>query len=135
MLAVFTLTTAKDKCWWNYCRSLWPPDTSTSFFARQLRKGAVDLPYISGFYCNCLKVIIVKEVIAFSPFICLSIICYTAWFSVADYIVAWNKDVHNCHMPYEAPAPVPRVQSQIIRLVIPHQANGLQDRWKTNVGQ
>jgi len=55
MLAVFPLTTAGDRRWWTtgvphlqlveHCRSLGSPDMSTSFFARQVKKGAVDLPY------------------------------------------------------------------------------------------
>jgi len=45
MLAVFPLTAARDKRWWSHCRSLGSPEMSTSFFARQLKKGAVDLPY------------------------------------------------------------------------------------------
>jgi len=44
MLAVFLLTTARDRRWWSHCPSLGSPETSTSFFARQLNKGAVDLP-------------------------------------------------------------------------------------------
>ena len=45
MLAVFPLTMARDRHWWSHCRSLGSPEMSTSFFARQLKKGAVDLPY------------------------------------------------------------------------------------------
>jgi len=46
MLAVFPLTTARDRCWRSHhCRSLGSPEMSTSFFARQLKKGAVDLLY------------------------------------------------------------------------------------------
>jgi len=58
-----------------------------------------------------------------------SISCYTAWFSDADYVVAWRKGFHNCYVPYEIPAPVPRVQSQTIGPpFILCQANRLQDR-------
>jgi len=45
MLAVFPLTTARDRRWWCHCRSLGSSEISTSFFARQLKKGRVDLPY------------------------------------------------------------------------------------------
>jgi len=45
MLAVFPLTTARDRRWWSHCPSLGLPEMSTSFFARQLKKGAVDLSY------------------------------------------------------------------------------------------
>jgi len=62
-----------------------------------------------------LKVEIVKEVIAFLAFVGLSISCYIAWFSSIDYVVAWSKGVHNCHVPYGAPAPIPRVKSKTIR--------------------
>ena len=80
MLAVFPLTTARDRHWWSHCRFLGWPEMSTSFFARQLKKGAVDLPYTSGIDCNWLKVAIVKKVIVFSAFVGLSISCYTAWY-------------------------------------------------------
>jgi len=42
---MFCLTTARDKRWWSHCCSFGSPDISTSFFARQLKKWAVDLPY------------------------------------------------------------------------------------------
>jgi len=42
---VFPLTTPRDRRWWSHCPSLGSPEMSTSFFARQLKKGAVDLPY------------------------------------------------------------------------------------------
>jgi len=45
MLAVFSLTTARDRRWWSHCPSLGSPEMSTNFFAKQLKKGAVDLPY------------------------------------------------------------------------------------------
>jgi len=45
MLAAFPLTTARDRRWWSHCCSLGSPDMSTSFFATQLKKGAVDLLY------------------------------------------------------------------------------------------
>jgi len=44
MLTVLPLTTARDRCWWRHCRSLGSPEMSTKFFARQLKKSAVDLP-------------------------------------------------------------------------------------------
>jgi len=44
MLVVFPLTTDRDRRWWSHCRSLGSPEMSTRFFARQLKKGAVDLP-------------------------------------------------------------------------------------------
>jgi len=46
MLAMFPLITARDKSWWSHCRSLRAPEMSTSFFSRQLKKGAVDLPVV-----------------------------------------------------------------------------------------
>ena len=39
MLAAFHVTAAKDRCWWSHWCSLGWPDTSTSFFARPLKKG------------------------------------------------------------------------------------------------
>jgi len=47
MLAVFPLTMVRDRRWWSHCPSMGSPEMSTSFFARQLKKGAVDLPYTS----------------------------------------------------------------------------------------
>jgi len=41
MLVAFPLTTARDKCWWNYCYSLELPDISTTSFARLIKKGVV----------------------------------------------------------------------------------------------
>jgi len=41
MLVAFPLTTARDKCWWNYCYSLESPDISTTSFARLIKKGVV----------------------------------------------------------------------------------------------
>jgi len=52
MLAVFPLTTARDRRWCSHCPSLGSPEMSTSFFARQLKKGAVDLPYTPGITLN-----------------------------------------------------------------------------------
>ena len=40
-----SLTTARDRRWWSHWRPLGSPDTSTSFFVRPFKKGAVDLPY------------------------------------------------------------------------------------------
>jgi len=45
MLVVFPLTMARDRHWWSQCRSLGSPEMSRSYFARQLKKRAVDLPY------------------------------------------------------------------------------------------
>jgi len=45
MLTVFPLTMARDRRWRSHCPSLGLSEMSTSFFARQLKKGAVDLPY------------------------------------------------------------------------------------------
>jgi len=45
MLVAFPLTTARDKCWWKHCHSLGSADISTSFFARQFKKGEADLLY------------------------------------------------------------------------------------------
>jgi len=45
MLAAFPLTTARDRRWWSHWHPLGSPDTSTRFFARPLKKGAMDLPY------------------------------------------------------------------------------------------
>jgi len=47
MLAAFPLAKARDRRWWSHWRSLRSPDTSTTFFVRPLKKGAVDLPYTS----------------------------------------------------------------------------------------
>ena len=85
LLVVFPLTTARDRRWWSHCHSLGSPEMSTSFFARQLKKGAVDLPYtvtpvVSIATGSRLKVVIVKKVIVFLAFVGLSISCYTAWY-------------------------------------------------------
>jgi len=45
ILAAFLLTTARDRHWWDHCHCLGSLHISTSFFAKQLKKGAVDLPY------------------------------------------------------------------------------------------
>ena len=45
MLATFPLTTTRARRWWRHGRFLGWPDISTSYFARALKKGAVDLPY------------------------------------------------------------------------------------------
>jgi len=70
--------------------------------------------HTSGFDCNWLKVIIVKKVIVFLAFFGLSISCYTAWYSGTDYVVTFCEGVHNCCVPYKAPASVPGVQGQTI---------------------
>jgi len=61
MLAVFPLTTARDKRWWNHCFSLGSPGISTSIFARQLKSRAGLVIHTSVFGCNWLKVIIVPH--------------------------------------------------------------------------
>jgi len=49
--------------------------------------------------------------------------------------LVYSKGVHNCRVPYEALASIPRVQSQIIRPPsIPCQANWLQGRGEINAG-
>ena len=107
MLTTFPLTTsARDKRWWSHSCSLGSPDISTTFFARQLKKGSGLDIHTSGFDCNWLKAIIVKEVIVFSAFVGLSINCYTAWFSSADYIVALSEGVHNCAASHTKPWPL-----------------------------
>jgi len=73
-------------------------------------------------------VIIVKKVIVFPAFGGLSISCYTAWYSGTDYVATFCKGVHNCRVPYKAPASVPGVQGQTIGLSIFCQADGLKDR-------
>jgi len=78
---------------------------------------------------------IVKKVIVFPAFVGLSISCYTAWYSGTDYVVTFCKGVHNCRVPYKAPASVPGVQDQTIEPSIFRQANGLKDRGETNAGQ
>jgi len=45
------------------------------------------------------------------------------------------KGVHNCHIPYKAPASVPRVHDQTIGASIFRQANGLKDQKETNADQ
>ena len=102
--------------------------------AQEERSGlAVDT---SGFYCNWLKVIIVKKVIVFPAFVGFRISCYTAWYSGTDYVVNFCKGIHNCHIPYKAPASVPGVQGETIGpSSISCQANGLKDRGETNAGQ
>jgi len=137
MLAVFPLTTARDRRWWSHYRSLMSPEMSTSFCATQLKKGAVDLPYtpVVSIATGWLKVVIVKKVIIFLAFVGLSISCYTAWHSGPDYVVTFCKGVHNCHVPYKAPASAPGVQGQTIGPSIFRQANGLKDRGETNGGQ
>jgi len=84
--------------------------------------------HTSGFDCNWLKVIIVKKVIVFPAFVGLSISCYTAWYSGTDYVLNFCKGVHNCLVPYKAPASVPGFQGQTIGPSIFRQANGLKDR-------
>jgi len=75
------------------------------------------------------------KVIVFPAFVSLSIRSYTAWYSGTDYVVTFCKGVHNCHVPYKAPASVPWVQGQTIGPSIFRQANELKDRGETNAGQ
>ena len=65
--------------------------------------------HTSGFDCNWLKVVLVKKVIVFLAFVSHSISCYTAWYNHngTDYVVTFCKGVHNCRIPYKAPASVP----------------------------
>jgi len=51
MLTAFPLTTASDRCWWSHWRSMGPPDISTSFFPRPLKKGAVDMQLVESGNC------------------------------------------------------------------------------------
>jgi len=55
--------------------------------------------------------------------------------SGTDYVVTFCKGVHNCRVPYKAPASVPRVQGQTIGPSIFRQANRLKDKGETNAGQ
>jgi len=106
MLAVFPLTTARDRRWWSRCRSLGSPEMSTSFFVRQLKTEAVDLTYTPVVSIatvvkkNCQEGHCISGISFFS----LSISCYTAWYSgtdlVCDYVVTFCKGVHNCCVPY-----------------------------------
>ena len=91
--------------------------------------------HTSGFDCNWLKVVIVKKVIVFPAFVGLSISCYTTWCSGTDYVVTFGKGVHNCRVPYKAPASVPGVEGQTIGPSIFRQANRLKDRGETNASQ
>jgi len=65
MLAIFPLTTARDRRWWNrHCCSLGSPEADIStlkFLCEAAQKVAVDLPYtpVSGFNCDWLKALIV----------------------------------------------------------------------------
>ena len=87
--------------------------------------------HTSGFNCHWLKAIIGKKVIVFPAFFGLSISCYTAWYSGTDYAVTFCKGVHNCRVPYKAPASVPGFQGQTIGpSSISRQANGLKAEGK-----
>jgi len=79
MLAAFPLTTARDRGWWNNCQSLGSPEISTSFFTRQLQKGAVDLLYtpVDAIASASKQYIIDKEVIVFSAFATLASVAAT----------------------------------------------------------
>jgi len=106
------------------------------FLCKTAQEGGSGLAvHTSGFDCNWLKVVIVKNVIVFPAFVGLSISCCTAWYSSTDYVVTFCKGVHNFRVPYKAPASVPGVQGQTIGPSIFHQANGLKDRGETNAGQ
>ena len=108
------------------------------FLCKTTQEGGSGLAiHIRGFDCNWLKVIIVTRVIVFPAFVSLSISCYTAWYNHngTDYVVTFCKGIHNCHVPYKAPAPVAGVQGQTIGPSISRQANGLHNRGETNAGQ
>ena len=96
------------------------------FLCKTAQEGGSGLViHTSGFDCSWLKVIIVKTVVVFPAFVGLSINCYTAWYSGTDYVVTFCKGVHNCRIPYKAPASVPGVQGQTIGPSIFRQTNGL----------
>jgi len=80
MLAVFPLTTARDRRWWNHCHSLGSPDIQVNNFvceATQKRGGGLTI-HSSGFDCDWLKVVTVKKVIIFSA-ICNLNRCLLGW--------------------------------------------------------
>ena len=49
--------------------------------------------------------------------------------------MTFGKGVHNCRVPYKAPASVPGVEGQTIGPSIFRQANRLKDRGETNASQ
>ena len=138
MLAAFPLATARDRRWWSHWCSLGSPDTSTSFFERPLKKGAVDFAiHTSGLSCHWLKVVIAfLEVMIFLAFCGLSFCGFKTSLSGRIFIVALSKSVHNCCVPHQAQASVPGARSQAIRPPsIVSQADRLQGRGETNAGQ
>ena len=124
MLAVFPLTAARDRHWWSHCRSLGSPEMSTSFFARQLKKGQWTCHTHQWFRLQLVESSNCREGH------CISGICRCqhqllhcfmpgiAALTLTTYLVTFCKGIHNCRIPYKAPAPVPRVQGQTIRLLL-----------------
>jgi len=97
MLAVFLLTTANDRCWWNHCRSLGSPGTS-SLFAKPFKKGAGGLTVpTNDLYCDWFKVVIAIEVIIFLAFCSLSLCCRKTCLSGTVFVVAQSESVHSLH--------------------------------------
>ena len=76
MLAVFPLTTARDRRWWSHCRSQGVPGVAwnvNEFICETAQEGGSGLAvHTCGFDCNWLKVVIVKKVIVFPAFVGLS---------------------------------------------------------------
>jgi len=60
MLAVFPLTTARDRRWWSHCRSLGTYRLNVNeFLCKTAQEGGSGLAvHTSGFNCNLLKVVI-----------------------------------------------------------------------------
>ena len=101
--------------------------------ATQKRGGGLHT-HTSGFDCDWLKVVIVREVIS-SVFCSLSLCCCSACLSGVVFVVALSKSVHNCCVPYQALTSVPGAQGQSIRPPpVPCQADGLQGRGEINAG-
>ena len=115
MLAVFPLTTARDRRWWSHWRSLDSPDASTSFFVRPLKNGSGLSIHTSGLNCHWLKVVIALEVMIFLAFCDLSFCGRKTSLSGIVFIVALSKSVHSCCVTHQAPPSVPGAQSQAIR--------------------
>jgi len=95
MLAVFPLTTARDRRWWSHWRSLDSPDASTSFFVRPLKNGSGLSIHTSGLNCHWLKVVIALEVMIFLAFCSLSFCGRKTSLSGRVFIVVLSKSVHN----------------------------------------
>ena len=75
MLAAFPLITASDMRWWSHWRSLESPDTSTTFFARPLKKGRWTWHTHQWLNCNWLKVVIALGFMTFLGFCRLRFCC------------------------------------------------------------